>query len=284
VKRCLIVGLTMAALLVGILDASAQETPVPHLPEPLSAPGTNESYHGTDADGRIWFTRADAQFNNSAVLTCEPDANACRDVRQAPFEPSNYDAGISFSADRKTLFFTSKRKNKGVTDEWNLWVSRADGKVWGPPEPLLSPLNTDKPECCAVISPDGSLYFSSERAGTWDIYVSPFRNGQFEEPQPLSRSVNSDGMEWPSWISPDGATLLFSSIRKGGLGGDDIYAACFVNGAWQAAKNLGPPVNTEAFEDSPRIEGEHLVFSSTRRTPAGDTSANVYRVKSPNLC
>jgi hypothetical protein len=166
----------------------------------------------------------------------------------------------------------------------NLWSSQFDGASWTMPQPLPSPINSEKAECCAVVAADGSLFFASERDASWDIYVAPRTRDGFGAPVKLPASVNSDGMEWPAWISADASTLLFSSIRKGGIGGDDIYVSCREGGAWNGARNLGPSVNTTAYEDTPRIEAGVLYFASTRPRADGDASANVYRMAAPPLC
>jgi hypothetical protein len=73
--------------------------------------------------------------------------------------------------------------------------------------------------------------------------------------------------------------LLFSSIRKSGYGGDDIYVAFREGASWTPARALPPPVNTAAYEDGARVspDGKRLIFSSTRLQP-GDESANVYEI------
>lgn len=270
-------SVALAAVVLGA-DAKAAD---PFLVETLGAPGTNESYLGHGPDGRIWFSRADASFTTSAVLSCKPQGDACVDVRPAFPHTSDYDAGATFDRGG-SLVFTSKRK--GLSDAWNLWRSRFDGVAWTPPAPLASPINSSAAECCAVIGADGSLFFASERDGTWDIFVALAAGDGHAAPIKLPAIVSSSGVEWPAWVSEDGSALLFSSIRKGGIGGDDIYVSCRVGGEWTDARNLGPTVNTPAFEDTPRIEGGFLYFASTRTRGDGDASANVYRMSAPALC
>lgn len=264
------------------LLAAPAEAADPFLAETLGAPGTNENYLGHGPDGRIWFNRADASFTTSTVLSCKPQGDTCVDVRPAFAHASDYDAGATFAAGERTLIFTSKRK--GLGDEWNLWRSHFDGTAWAAPSPLASPVNSSAADCCAVIAPDRTLLFASERDGSWDIYAAPAAGDAYAAPVKLPASVNSDGMEWPAWISADGSTLLFSSIRKGGLGGDDIYVSCRVGGVWAEARNLGPAVNSPAFEDTPRVDAGYLYFASTRARADGDASANVYRIPVPRLC
>lgn len=270
--------MTLAAALLAVRAEAADL----FLVDTLGAPGTNESYLGRGPDGRVWFSRADASFTTSAVLSCKPQNDTCIDLRPALPHASDYDAGATFGVGGRSLIFTSKRK--GLSDAWNLWQSQFNGTAWSAPSPLAGPINSSAADCCAVIAADGSLFFASERAGTWDIYAAPASGGGYAAPVKLPASVNSEGMEWPAWISADGSTLLFSSIRKGGLGGDDIYVSCRVGGGWTEARNIGPTVNSAAFEDTPRIDAGYLYFSSTRARGDGDASANVYRMPAPALC
>ena len=74
--------------------------------------------------------------------------------------------------------------------------------------------------------------------------------------------------------------LLFSSIRPGGPGGDDVYVAFRAAESWSNPRALPAPVNTRAYEDSARVstDGRHLFWSSNRPLPSGDRSANAYRI------
>jgi outer membrane protein OmpA-like peptidoglycan-associated protein len=65
-------------------------------------------------------------------------------------------------------------------------------------------------------------------------------------------------------MSPDGRTLYFSSNRKGGYGGLDIYSAQMDGrGRFGKVKNLGPDINTAGAELFPYVsENGKLYFSS----------------------
>ena len=66
-------------------------------------------------------------------------------------------------------------------------------------------------------------------------------------------------------LSPDEQTLYFTSNRKEGYGGLDIYISKRdETGDWGPAKNLGPSINTPYNEETPFItaDGNRLYFSS----------------------
>ena len=73
----------------------------------------------------------------------------------------------------------------------------------------------------------------------------------------------NDSWESQPTISSDGNTLIFSSIREGGVGGSDIYSVNRdENGKWGNLQSLS--INTEGNEKSPFLhpDSETLYFSS----------------------
>ncbi len=64
----------------------------------------------------------------------------------------------------------------------------------------------------------------------------------------LGGAVNSEGSDIGPIISPDGNALFFTSDRKGGQGGQDVWVSYRKHGKWQPAENLGPPINTPGNE------------------------------------
>jgi len=96
-----------------------------------------------------------------------------------------------------------------------------------------------------------------------DLYISRYRNGSWMEPQLININL-PDSWESTPAFSPDGRTLYFSSNRKGGYGGLDIYTAQMDSrGRFGKVKNLGPDINTAGNELFPYMaENGKLYFSS----------------------
>src|SRR5690606_39434492 len=66
-------------------------------------------------------------------------------------------------------------------------------------------------------------------------------------------------------LSADGSMLFFSSNRRGGYGGNDIwYSRRMPDGNWSEVKNVGDVINTDKDEVSPFIyfNNEQLFFAS----------------------
>jgi outer membrane protein OmpA-like peptidoglycan-associated protein len=96
-----------------------------------------------------------------------------------------------------------------------------------------------------------------------DLYLSRFRNGAWTPGTPININTPDYWESTPS-LSPDGRTLYFSSNRKGGYGGDDIYSAQMDSrGRFGKVRNLGPDINTAGDESFPYVaENGKLYFSS----------------------
>lgn len=89
----------------------------------------------------------------------------------------------------------------------------------------------------------------------------------------IGKNVNSmDSWESQPSISSDGMTLYFTSNRKGGIGGLDIYKSEKDSlGIWGEPINMGWIINTTGNEKSPFIhpDKETLYFSSDGRRGVG---------------
>ena len=78
------------------------------------------------------------------------------------------------------------------------------------------------------------------------------------------------------FIDPDEKYLLFASTdRTESYGADDIYISFNKNGVWQTPKNVGPKVNSYAYEYGAWVDAEngYLYFNSYRRG-----SSDIYRI------
>ena len=121
-----------------------------------------------------------------------------------------------------------------------------------------------------TFSPDGKLMVfargnTGKKRGAKDVdlFLSRFRNGAWTPAIPIN--INTpDYWESTPAFSPDGRTLYFSSNRKGGYGGLDVYSAQMDSrGRFGKVRNLGPDINTAGDELFPYMaENAKLYFSS----------------------
>lgn len=164
------------------------------------------------------------------------------------------------SEDGNTLFFTQHKKFY----EALYWCKKVDGK-WGTPESINIPLGLDGEISVSSCNTDGSeVFIFVNDHGNGDIYHSTYSKG-WSKATKLNKNINSPYWETNAAISKDGKTLYFSSNRKGGFGGIDIYRSHKdAKGEWGPAENLGTTINTPYNEEAPFIceDKEMLFFAS----------------------
>lgn len=133
----------------------------------------------------------------------------------------------SISSDGTRLYFASDMPGGfGETDIY-VCVREEDGS-WSAPINLGPNVNTFGKEQFPTIHNDTVLYFASDGHfgyGGFDI-VSAKRisDARWGEPHTLTAPLNSSYDDFGLVFDPSGERGLFSSNRKAGRGGDDIYA------------------------------------------------------------
>lgn len=134
----------------------------------------------------------------------------------------------SLSKDGTKLYYASDMPGGvGGTD---IYVSdvNTDGSL-GKPQNIGPIVNTEGNEAFPFIHPEeGTLYFSSDGLvgyGLMDVFASVRdENDQIVNVINLGEPINSNKDDFGYYLSDDGFKGYISSNRKGGLGGDDIYA------------------------------------------------------------
>lgn len=143
-------------------------------------------------------------------------------------------------------------------------------------------INSGLPDYAPFMHPsDSVLIFTSRRdeeividdlAGrkNEDLYFCQrdFIGGAWTYAERFSKEINSDYNEGSACLSPDGKHLYFTRCDDpDGLGSCDIYMADWVGSTWQNIRNLGPLVNSNAWDSHPNVtpDGKTLFFSSNRK-------------------
>ncbi len=186
-----------------------------------------------------------------------------------------HDAFVSFSSDLKQVYFTSNDKvNKRIKSK-SVKIFKATiaaNGEWTKLENL--PFNSDGHDAGhPFISKDGNrIYFVSDMPGTLgdkDIFYVEIKNGYYGKPMNLGPTINSPYKEYTPYI--DGDLIYFSSDRKGGQGGLDIYVTK-LDGSIPKPINLGATINSKGDDFSFIINSEKLqgYFSSNRAGGEGD--------------
>ncbi|MBA3901197.1 MAG: OmpA family protein, partial [Bacteroidetes bacterium] len=98
-------------------------------------------------------------------------------------------------------------------------------------------------------------------------------SGKWIGPNIMPEPINIKGSyQTHASLTSNGKTIYFSSLRKGGIGGFDIYKSNLkADGSWGEAINLGPEINTKHDENSPFMteDGATLYFSSKGHNSIG---------------
>ncbi|MBC6700330.1 OmpA family protein [Hymenobacter puniceus] len=129
------------------------------------------------------------------------------------------DFAPAFSTDGQTLYFASGRKGGlGGNDIYKATLG-PNGR-FSPAENLGDQVNTAGNDNFPAVSPDGTMYFSSDgQPGLGKLDIFMLDKGKVKN---LGTPINSAGDDFaPYFTTKDGG--VFSSNRAGGKGSDDLY-------------------------------------------------------------
>jgi outer membrane protein OmpA-like peptidoglycan-associated protein/tetratricopeptide (TPR) repeat protein len=181
-------------------------------------------------------------FTNGKYNIFPPDINWEKDYSDGPFDK----------------VFTAKRDD--------------DGTAFHTPEAIGKDLQIAYPYIPVTATADGSeLYLIVDKNDNGDIYMSKFENGKYQ-PAKKVKGLNTRKWESHASITADGKRMYFTSMRKGGIGGLDIwYSDRDDEGKWQKPVNMGSTINTEFHEEMPYVirNGNAIYFSSEGHVNVG---------------
>ena len=165
------------------------------------------------------------------------------------------------SGNGQRLVFVSEQRFYDAT----FFAEKVDG-VWQPPRNIIPELGVDGDVYPTYLSYDGTfmiIYRNDDFVG--NLYQSEYVDGRWTAMEKIGDNINTKYWESHGSLSKDGNTLYFTSNRKGGYGGLDIYTSeKQENGTWGEPVNLGETINSRYNEETPFIteNGEMLYFSS----------------------
>ncbi len=194
----------------------------------------NSSQHdvieGFNQDGSVMYFSKGYNFDKSRILV-----DTFKVERSAEDYPQAFLAKIKGSLGDKhlniyndtTILFSSKRE--GGYGGHDIYVTQLRGGRWTEPSNLGANINTPYDEISPFLSNDGrKLYYSSNNEksiGGFDVFQSVFLPEQYDwSPSVnLGMPVNSGSDDTDYIVTQGGKTALFTSNRKEGYGGKDIY-------------------------------------------------------------
>lgn len=157
------------------------------------------------------------------------------------------DYNLSFDAGEKSLVFA---RSEAEFAKARIFHSEKKGRTWTEPQPV-SFSDERYADSDPWLTPDGkTLYFISNRPAPdrdaartdYDIWRVSRTAGGWGTPERLGDTVNSKGQELGPEVHK--GILYFSSARKAGAGGLDIYRASPRGAEFEQAELLPGPFNT----------------------------------------
>ncbi len=222
---------------------------------------------------KIFLSRLDPEIYdvslvNEQLAACDASENLMK-------QPADFDAEVLpekintrfaemnpvVSGDESKMAYISKLQFYDAV----FYTEKVDGE-WGSARNIVPELGVDGDVYPTFLSYNGTellVYRNDDYIG--NIYYSRLVNDKWTPLQKLGENINTKYWESHASLSKDSKTLYFSSNRKYGFGGLDIYKSeRQENGEWGFAENLGSTINTKYNDDTPFItdDGEKLFFSS----------------------
>lgn len=179
-----------------------------------------------------------------------------------PINTQNDTYNAVLSADENTIVYISSEKFYE-----SIQFSKKINGSWSEPINITAQIGSDGDMLPTFLSADGKeLYLVKKSRSGGNIFVSNFEGESWSKAKALNQNINTRWNESHAALSPDGNVLIFSSNRKGGYGGLDIYTSeKQEDGEWGPAINMGSTINTSGDEDTPffSMDGNTLYFSSS---------------------
>ncbi len=182
------------------------------------------------------------------------------------------------SPDGLSMYFTSRKTyvkdfEDYISNVFYSSINKKDGK-W---ESTISlPTNTYDNEEITGITPlaDKITIYADGDYSTHDIKIISKNKTKFTDiTSEAIPNINTEGLEPAGCFTADGNTFIFSSDRKGGRGGLDLYIMKkdIISGLWSEPENMGTTINSEYDENFPNIsdDSKKLYFASQGHSGIG---------------
>lgn len=261
-------------VIAGGLSNAAMQKPEPVIfAEGVISTRDYESSITFTPDGKTaYFVKSTPDLTFRVIVVSRFEQGKWTTPEVASFSGQYIDTDPCLSRDGKKLFFASRRPLTGTTPkaDYDLWVVELTNTGWTEPRHLNAPVNSDSQETSPSPAADGTLYFSSNRAGgkgAADLYRAKPGDRDYSTPENLGDTINSPGPEIQVFTNADERILIFATAgRPDGIGSVDLYLSQRTDGAWSKPVNLGNKINSTGVDSTPRIspDGKFFFWMSTR--------------------
>jgi len=197
-----------------------------------------------------------------------------------PAKPAFVEHPLSFeptvAQDGQRIYFTS-----GSWSDLDIWFCDRMGEAWGKPARLAEAIGAPAMKMFSSISRKGTLFFGMVDDSGGRTYCATSKGKTWNPAAAFSAHFNEPKQIGDPFISPDEDYLIFLAERPGGYGQADLYITFSKgHGDWTHPKNLGPKINTDAFEFGPSLtpDGKYFMFSR-RKAWKTEVPSQIFWVK-----
>ncbi len=194
-------------------------------------------------------------------------------------------------------YLQAESMNRQKIDQAQLWRRNAQFALRNQktaseflPRKLSDTVNAFAMQYFPVMTADETELIFTRRVGGRDnddedlVVCKKDSMGRWMPPVSLSPNINGPMNEGTCTISADGRQLIFTScMGRRGYGSCDLFESRKVGDEWTRPVNLGPEVNSPAWESQPSLssDGRTLFFVSDRRGGIGNKDIYVsYKLES----
>lgn len=195
-----------------------------------------------------------------------------------PFNSAGRDFDPAFSADGRYVYFCSDRAGGAGADDLYRVAVTASG--YGEVEWLGATVNSSGREFAPMLSADGVLLFSSDRAGGaggHDLYIAQQRGSGFAPAKRLDGAINTAADEFDATFLADGRSVVFARADDMRRDSVQLYFAAAVKGRYDIGELLPIGVNRDGDAYGPMLDWsqpDRLLFSAK-----GESGMDLYSVR-----
>jgi hypothetical protein len=169
--------------------------------------------------------------------------------------------GPVFSHDgQKLFFFSMKPRTNEPAKDLDLWYVERQGKSWGEPKHLASPVNEDGVfENDPFLAKDGTLYFEIASIKNAGLYKSAYVNGGYTNPEFLGDLFNSSSID----NCRDMEHIILRSDRRKERFHFELYISFHLpDGRWSKPKYMGDNLHQGKRSGYGRVtpDGKYLII------------------------
>ncbi len=228
--------------------------------------------------------RLEVQERNAFVENMGDKVNSSYDDFGPVLSP-NYDSKIYFTSSRPGNQGGLRNKEGRRDDTYghyntDMFATSVVNGEWTATTPLNPLINSPRHDMVLGFDRRGTMlyFFKGPSLFSGEVLVDTFQakdERALNDDRFVSPMITENGDGYPHFFND--TVLIFSSYRKGGYGGSDLYISLMQNGRWMPAKNLGPRVNSAYDEITPFLatDGRTLYFSSNSAQGIG--GFDIYR-------